>query len=312
MARVVLVHGIGQQAGSARQQIDQWLPSLVKGILLSGHPAAGSVAAELSPSIGAEPSDTIAMAFYGDLFLASGVQGGGEDASPEAIAVAELLAAALLRSALQRGIQQGDVRLETEASSFLHQIDPSRTEIQAAGAVARSAMAMLDGNHWLAARIFGLAQRAKPDLLQVARYLTDDQIRSQVQGRIADLFTAGTRVVISHSLGTVAAWERCQQISSEVSALITMGSPLGLDNIVYPRLQPAPPTFPPLIKRWLNVAHPDDIVAVAPRLAPLFPSGDHRRVDDRTPRSAGNHHSATTYLEQPEVGHEIAEALTKE
>ena len=92
--------------------------------------------------------------------------------------------------------------------------------------------------------------------------------------------------------------------------LLTIGSPLGMDSIVYPRLRPFPPTFPPAAQRWINIAHPDDIVAVEPFLERLFPSPDDRRVEDHTPRSNSNHHAAEVYLEQIETVKAISDALT--
>lgn len=59
----------------------------------------------------------------------------------------------------------------------------------------------------------------------------------------------------------------------------------------------------------MNVAHPDDIVAVVPSLASLFPSEDGRQVEDHAPRSVRDHHGAATYLEQSDVGRALAQAL---
>lgn len=236
MAQVVLVHGIGQQGSTAQEQLDRWLPGIVKGIRRSGHPAADGAVEVLT-----QVADAFAVAFYGDLFLRDGFQGGTELAGPEAEVIAEELAVALLHSAAQLE----DTRASAEARSCLHQADPSQAGIQGSLAVARGAMALLDGNAWLASRIFGLGQRAMPNLLQVGRYLAEDQLRDKILGRVTSLITADTQVVVAHSLGSVAAWEACQRITGRLPMLITIGSPLGLDTIIYPRLRPAPPRFPP-------------------------------------------------------------------
>ena len=246
------------------------------------------------------------MAFYGDLFLDEAVQGYEHGNAPETEAVAEELAVALLQSAVRRG----EPRARDEARVILGQLDSSREGVQAVGAMVRGAIARLDGDRWLAARIFGLAQRARPDLLQVARYLTDDHVRIDVQSRINMRITEDTFLIIGHSLGSIVAWETCHTNEQHLPMLLTLGSPLGLDGVVYPRLRLLPPTFPPSVQRWVNVAHPDDIVAVEPYLAPLFPSEDSRRVEDHTPKSARDHHSAITYLEQPQVGYAVVEAFT--
>lgn len=303
MARVVLIHGVGQQSSTAQAQLSEWIPSLVKGILLSKHPDAGQVATEFTANVDNPLGGPAAMAFYGDLMLGSGVQG-ETISTPETETVAEALAVSLLQTAAKRG----DPRLMSEARSILGQIESSREGVQGAGAVARGAMSRLDGRRWLTARIFGLAQRARPDLLQVARYLSEGSVRAQIQTRIRDLFSDDTCLVIGHSLGSVAGWEACQNVAHRLPVLLTIGSPLGLDTVVYSRLQPQPPTFPRHVDRWVNVAHPDDVVAVEPCLAALFPSPDQRQVEDHEPRSSHDHHAAATYLEQPIVGCAVVEA----
>lgn len=304
MARVVLIHGVGRQSSCAQAELGEWIPSLVKGVLLSRHPSAGKVGAELAASVASAVS-VVQMAFYGDLFLSDTVQGYAPTDSAETKSIAEELAVVLLQSAAHRD----EPRLKAQARIILSQIDSNPEDTQGAGAMVRGAMARLDGDRWLAQRIFGLAQHAKPDLMQVARYLTDVDTRSQIQNRLNEQITEDTCLIIGHSLGSIVAWETCHTNKRHLPMLLTIGSPLGLDSVVYPRLRPLPPMFPPSVQRWVNVAHPDDVVAVEPRLAPLFPSEEGREVEDHNPRSAGNHHAATTYLEQAQVGYSVAEVL---
>jgi hypothetical protein len=307
MARVVLIHGIGQQYSTVAEQEGLWLPSLVKGVLLSEHPAAGKVAAELSS--GSEPGRQrlAQMVFYGDLYLPGGVQGDEVAASTETQILADELAIALLRTAAARA----EERTVTEAVNALRQADAELSDIQGMGAVTRSALATLDGNRWLSARIFGLAQRARPSLLQVARYLVEQSIRGAVQDRVAALIDYRTDLLIGHSLGSVIAWEAAQLRKSPLSAMITLGSPLGLDTIVYPRLRPQPPSWPDAVRRWVNVSHYDDFIAVEPLLAPLFRSSDGRNVEDYPLPAKHEHHGASGYLEEAVTGRAIVEALTE-
>lgn len=108
---------------------------------------------------------------------------------------------------------------------------------------------VLDGNAWLTARIFGALQKARRDLLQVTRYLTEDDLRAAAQAKVAALLDEETQLVIGHSLGSVVAWEACQALDRPLPVLITLGSTLGLDNVVYPRLGPQPPTWCPPVRR---------------------------------------------------------------
>jgi pimeloyl-ACP methyl ester carboxylesterase len=177
------------------------------------------------------------------------------------------------------------------------------------GARARSVVAVLDGNAWLTARIFGVLQIARKDLLQVTRYLTEDGLRAAVQARVAALLDDDTQLVIGHSLGSVVAWEACWALGQPLPVLVTLGSPLGLDNVVYPRLCPQPPTWPELVNRWVNIAHPDDVVAVDPDLGRLFPAPNGLTIETHTPRSKYEHHAATGYLGEQATGRAVADAL---
>lgn len=305
MTQIVLIHGIGQQGSTVEEQEAAWLPSLVKGTLASRHPDAADVAQRLAASTGQNRPPLARMAFYGDLFLPTDTQGEDAPASPDAEALAEALAAALLAHAAV----SDDPRLAAEAANALRQSDPDRDGVQGLGARARGVVAVLDGNAWLTARIFGVLQRARRDLLQVTRYLTEDDLRAAAQARVAALLDEDTRLVIGHSLGSVLAWEACQVLDRPLPVLVTLGSPLGLDNVVYPRLRPQPPTWPPPVHRWVNVAHLDDIVAVDPNLGPLFLAPGGLTIESYTPLSKHEHHAAAGYLEEQATGRAIADAL---
>src|SRR5260370_32770388 len=152
MAQIVLVHGIGQQASSAKEQEAAWLPSLVKGVLASGHPQAAAVAARVAASMDQGSPPLAQMAFYGDLYLSTDTQGEEAQASPDAEILAETLATALL----VRAAASDNPRLATEAANALRQADLDHHDgVQGLGARVRSAATALDGNPWLTARIFG-------------------------------------------------------------------------------------------------------------------------------------------------------------
>jgi hypothetical protein len=306
MAQIVLIHGIGQQASTAQQQEEVWLPSLVTGVRDSGHPDAAAVAGRVAAATAQGSPPLARMAFYGDLFLPAGVQGGGIPASPAAQDLTEALAAVLVAHAAD----SHDHDLEIEAVNALRQADRDRDGIQGLGAHARSLIAVLDDNPWLTARIFGALQRASTDLLQVTRYLTEDDLRAAVLARVAALVDDDTRVVIGHSLGSVVAWEACHVLRRHLPVLVTLGSPLGLDSVVYPRLRPEPPDWPPLVRRWVNVAHPDDIVAVEPDLGRLFKAPEGRAIETHTPPSKHEHHAAVGYLREQATGQAVADALS--
>ena len=308
MAQILLVHGIGQQSSSAAKQQAEWLPSLVKGVLASGHPDAALVATQVTASTVPDQNGPplAQMVFYGDLYLSTGTQGGEAPASPAAEVLAEALAVALLT----RAAASHDPQLAYEADNALSQAYPDRDGAQGTGALVRGAVAVLDGNAKLTRRIFGVLQKADKNLLQVTRYLTEDGLRAAVQARVTALLDDSTRLVIGHSLGSVVAWEACQTVGRPLPMLITLGSPLGLNSVVYPRLRPQPPTWPSYVHRWVNVAHPNDVVAVEPNLGPLFSAPAGLTIECHTPLSKHDHHAIAGYLEEHATGRAIADALS--
>jgi hypothetical protein len=150
-----------------------------------------------------------------------------------------------------------------------------------------------------------------PTLNQVTKYLTDDAIRRTVQERISRLVTANTRVIIGHSLGSIAAYEAAHCLRQPLPLLLTLGSPLGLRSIVYDRLQP-PANFPVQVRRWVNIADKNDLIAAEPLLEPQFsnniPEGANfvsGWVDNED-----DPHSAEHYLVKQQVGEEVGAAVS--
>ncbi len=115
------------------------------------------------------------------------------------------------------------------------------------------------------------------DLKQVTAFLADPVVKQAVLERVRDQVGPDTRVVIGHSLGSVVAYEYLCQAPGAVKLLVTVGSPLGIPNVVFDRLTPTPVAgagmWPGRVASWVNVADQDDIVALRKDLAPLFPSG---------------------------------------
>lgn len=158
----------------------------------------------------------------------------------------------------------------------------------------------------------GLAERALIfDLKQVRRYLTDAALREAARDRVRSLIGPDTAVVVAHSLGTVVAYEAlCSMPGHSLRALITLGSPLGIRNLIFDGLLPAPtagvgvwPGTPAM--RWTNIADARDVVAlvkdIRPRFGPdvachLVPNGSHS-------------HDATHYLTKAVTGTALAAAL---
>jgi hypothetical protein len=119
-----------------------------------------------------------------------------------------------------------------------------------------------------------------------------------------------TRVIVAHSLGSVVAYEACFRLRHSLPLLVTIGSPLGLANVVYQRLRPQPPVFPPLVRRWVNIADRNDVVAAEPDLRRFFGAVPPEAVFEAVAVTNGKDaHKAESYLTAVEVGRAIGEAL---
>jgi hypothetical protein len=108
-----------------------------------------------------------------------------------------------------------------------------------------------------------------------------------------------------------------------VHTLITLGSPLGIPNLIFDKLAPlperspqpgaAPGHWPGSVTTWVNVADEGDVVALVKDLRPLFGTGvqpPHRFAGwlvDNGPHA----HDVAPYLTATETGIALAEALDR-
>jgi surfactin synthase thioesterase subunit len=89
---------------------------------------------------------------------------------------------------------------------------------------------------------FAVAERlVNRALRQVSLYIANvNQTREKALAIVHEYVTPETQIMIGHSLGSVVAYEACHQLNGPLPLLITLGSPLGLDTIVYQRTVPRP------------------------------------------------------------------------
>jgi len=309
MATIVLVHGIAQEQKSADTLEEEWLPNLAGGVRMAGFPQIADRLYRLRS--GPAGIDT-RMAFYGNLFLKGGQQG----LEPEQLADPEqALAEELGREWMARGASRSaDERTRRVASRELVLLQHPAGEEQGVRAAVRSAVSGLARIRWFASFGMGFAARfVARSLTQVTRYLTDDALREQVQDRVRAVFTRDTQVMIGHSLGSVVAFEAAHRLDYPLPLLITMGCPLGLHTIVYERIRPQPPRYPPTVQHWVNVADRNDLVAAEPDLTSLFsasvPAGAVLEGGYTTENGA-EPHKADFYLTKVQVGHPIGALLS--
>ncbi|HEY8986246.1 MAG TPA: hypothetical protein VIU15_42570 [Streptomyces sp.] len=282
MARVVCVHGVGKQSLGERTLLRDWWPALLDGLARAG--------------AGEPDADDVAMSFYGDLFRPPG----------ESLAVGDPLLGA---RDVEPGWEEEQLLAWWRAAA---ETDPAvappgaDTLARVPGSV-QAALRQLSRSRFFA----GVATRALVfDLKQVHRYLTDPQVRAAARSRLTALIGPDTRVVVAHSLGTVVAYEALCAGPHNVRALVTLGSPLGIRNLIFDRLEPAPVdglgVWPgPDDMVWTNVVDRGDVVALEKDLRGRF--GD--RVRNVVVHNGSHAHDATAYLTDRLTGAAVAGGL---
>jgi hypothetical protein len=305
VTEIILVHGIGQEQRSADWLESQWLPSLAGGVRTAGHP-------ELADALWryARPgAPTTRMAYYADLFRRADQQGSAADvvgfSTPDRQRVIDDLLAELIANAGARAQGPNDQREVEQALRVLRGDVP---DTQGLGVLARPLLNALLRIGPFARLGHAVAERfLVAALRQVTLYLTDPEIRQAAQQRVLSLVDVDTKVVIAHSLGTVVAFEALHRVDHPIPLLITLGSPLGMRTLIHGRLHPQPACVPPTVKRWVNIADRDDLVASTLDLTPLFAGGDGVLENHSTVDNGSKPHEATYYLGKAVVGGPLAE-----
>lgn len=149
----------------------------------------------------------------------------------------------------------------------------------------------------------------------VYQYLSNARIGGTLDAGVRSAFAPGVEtVVVSHSLGTVVAYNvlRAQGAEGElkVPLFVTLGSPLGV-TVVKRRVQPRPIGHPRCAAHWFNAMDERDVVALYPLDTENFdvdPAVENKTdVDNPT----SNRHGISGYLGDPVVARRIHEALTR-
>lgn len=280
MARVVCVHGIGQQHVGESQLYASWGPALADGL-----------ARAAAPPLAARD---VTCVFYGDLFRPAGRTLGLLDPPLDASDVADGLESELLLAWWAEAARTDPAVVPPGARTLAR---TPRTVQRALNALSRS-------------RFFAdVALRALVlDLKQVRAYLTDPGLHAEVQRRVAAAVTDDTRVVVGHSLGSVVAYEAlCAHPEWPARALLTLGSPLGVRHLVFDRLRAgeggSPGDWPGGVRHWTNIADEGDVVALVKDLRPLFGA----RVRGHLVHNGAKAHDVTRYLGTEEAGRAVRE-----
>ncbi|PKV84273.1 antibiotic ABC transporter ATP-binding protein [Streptomyces sp. TLI_146] len=295
MARVVLVHGVGQQYEGPE------LLSLRLGAALRD-------GVRLASGVRLAPED-VACAFYGNVFVEPGTR--SDDLPPwDEHDVEEGLEADLLDAWWQQAAAVDDKVPPVEEDGTRGAVAFGASRLLLSQRV-RSALDALSG-----ARFFKpVTERMLiGELKQVRRYLDEPPVWQAARAAVAAEISADTRVVVAHSLGSVVAYEAlCEHPQWPVTDLVTVGSPLGLP-VIFDRLSPLPidgrGAWPGgVVRRWTNIADQGDIVALVNALEPHFVAGPAQAVVDRTITNGVQMHDLQRYLTAPKTGAAITAGL---
>ncbi|MBQ1009371.1 hypothetical protein KBX53_00045 [Micromonospora sp. M51] len=308
--RLIFVHGIGAPR-QAEQELATWTAALAEGARRAGHAAFASDL--VSGSVDTD------FAYYGDLFARPHSQGYGvEDlGSGEAQLVQQLLVDLIdeqmsdsedleLCQTLRRALVEVQSPAEAQGVG-----EPVRRAINAATTLLSYGPLSRSGQ-WFGGKLL------VRDLAQVARYLGRGEANEQahaldvrIRQRLHRAFGGRSLVLVAHSLGSVVAWESLHEYGHEVPLFVTLGSPLAMRSVVWPHLVPAPPVTPPTVRKWLNFWDRDDIIVARPRLEADIQSnaGGVRPESHRTDSDGLWVHTATKYLQKPDVAGPVAEAM---
>jgi hypothetical protein len=288
VARVVCVHGVGQQREAASTLHVSWAPALCGGVGLAG---------------GWLKEPEVRCAFYGDLFRLPGRQLAASDP--------------LIRAEDLDQFEQDLLAAwwgEAARTDAAVAAPDARTLAGRTPGGVRAALRALSGSRFFAA----LGERALlGDLRQVRAYLCQPEVRQQARQRVAAAVGQDTRVLVGHSLGSVVAYEAlCANPGWPVGMLVTLGSPLGIANLIFDRLEPAPRSaaqagqgprgrWPGPGRAWVNVADQADVVALIKDLRSGFGPG----VDCWVIDNGAHAHDVKPYLTAVETGRAIVQGL---
>jgi len=290
MARIVGIHGIAQQFGGGYQLGTLWYDAVRDGL----------VAADHRPRAEALVATDMRVVFFGDLYRPPGSMAMQEPPFP-ATDVRPGLERDLITAFFQAAVVQ----------------DPALGAPEGAMGPGRAAVQVMLAGLAQSATFARIAQRAFiGNLKQVVAFLTDPVVKQNVLARVREQVNADTRVLIGHSLGSVVAYEYlCRDRPASVELLVTLGSPLGIPNVVFDQLTPSPTggagAWPGTVAAWVNVADPDDIVALRKDLAPLFPGvAPGHAVADRLVDNGDEPHAVSRYLNTRQTGSALGDALS--
>jgi alpha/beta hydrolase family protein len=325
MAHVTFIHGIGQKP-AADALLGIWRRALTRRLGPPG--SGGAAAADDAIDLGAEGVSTSLVYWADALYPAPDPDVAAHESANEREALATDLGAPgeaitldratdadwLARLTARLVLQDPAVLQAPEAEAPEAAAEPPRAEerFPLPWALKQRFLAafLRDVHHYL----FDVEWAPRPD----ETYRVQQEIRRRfVEALEAGAARGGPHVVVSHSMGTVIAYDCLKRVPDcpPVDALITLGSPLGIDE-VQDKLQPGWTRRDGFSRtkvrgEWVNIFDRLDVVAALdPELANDFREGGEPRVRDiHEPNYGSWRHSLRKYFEGPQLRSELRRLL---
>lgn len=291
MRRLVLVHGRAQQGKKAEELKAEWMRALHEGLRAAGIDDEA-------------PDERVAFPYYGDTL--DRLVRAPDQTAPDVIVAGiadttgperEFIGSVVAEVAAVVGLTEEQVR--AEASADVVEAGPLNWPWVLA---ALRAMERLPG--------------AGPTSIALAThdvwmYLTHPGVGRVIDNGVRAAMTTEETVVVSHSLGTVVTYNLLTREAAtqdwRLPALITLGSPLGIREIVK-RLTPL--RYAAGTDAWFNARDPQDTVALHPLDSTYFPVSPEIENYSGVHNPTANQHGISGYLSDPVVARRIWDALT--
>ena len=299
---LVLVHGRAQEHKDSIALKAEWLDALGEGLAKSG----------LTLPI---PESSVRFPFYGDT-LYDMVGGQPADTAAEVVV---------------RGTDQNaDQKRFTLAVMQEIQAKAGITDDQVAEVLGEEVVRQRGAQNWEWVQgILRAVDRYVPHgsgssialfTNDVYQCLKNTGIREHIEEGISKALTPGVdSIVVSHSLGTVVAYNLLQREGKargwRVPLFVTLGSPLGIGEIRKTLRGMATLRCPECAGAWFNAMDERDVVALYPLTPAYFPlAPDKPAIVNKTDvrNRTKNRHGIGGYLDDKEVAERIYEALVEE
>jgi hypothetical protein len=296
--KIVLVHGRSQENKIQADLQQLWLQAAIRGVVAAGLPALPELT-----------NASVALPYYGDLLFKLTEDAGreafkrlvdrGAEASAPPAEEQEFTQNLVLEMARAKGISLEQIAAESGGGVV-------ERNIQNWPAVL-AALRLLD-------RLPNVGQSSIELFTRdVWYYLTKKGLRLQIDAIVdAAIPKEEPCVVVSHSLGTIVAYNVLMNRTKRgnITALITIGSPLGIEAIWSRLPSDTPPRKAPQgVGRWLNARDAQDTVALYEISANVYRGNPAVTNYDGVDNSSDNHHGIVQYLEDKVIANAIYEGV---